>query len=115
LDMIAQRALAQGLLFLFPARTTTNPRNKWPSPKAYVRRELLPGSVTQGPTPVGLGSFSPRNQTFPLSRRFPHPPTSPWHSFFPGGVPFLFLEALSNIEQQPFRILDALLDADQKQ
>jgi hypothetical protein len=72
------------------ARETTNPRNRGPSPKANVRREELPGSATQGPTPVGLGystplGTEPRQKTYrPSLLKLPFPP----HPSSPGGMLF---------------------------
>src|SRR5947209_12288179 len=56
----ARRRAARALIYQRAARDTTNLRNRWPSPQGlkFVAVEL-PGSATQGPTPVGLGFSSP--------------------------------------------------------
>ena len=54
-----------------PEKRRTRNRTAFP-PRPKVRRMILPGSATQGPSPVGLGSSS--GTVFPLILLVPFPP-----------------------------------------
>src|SRR5581483_5241802 len=92
-------ALARPLLFPFPGkRSTTSLRNRRPFPQGQTaRRDVLPGSATQGPAPVGLGFNTPEPPPVPCPIRVrtlrlhlsPNPaPRSPPS---PGGLLFFHL------------------------
>lgn len=78
-------------------RSLTNARNRKPFPQGCpVRRDVLPGSATQGPAPVGLGFYKPRD-LFPVPRAHTsvrtsrhHPPQHPFPRSppSPGGLVF---------------------------